>query len=265
MTVPRKIVPLLVEPPAARAGAYGGAGQAAAAPAAVPHISYHGGAVIGSVEVVLIFWGAHWVQSGLAGGATLQGQLNDFFDHILTSAFMDMLAEYSTATTQIAHGKRLATVNVSANEPGAIIGGVRTVSDAQIQQALQEWTVNRTVPAATANTLYFVYLPPDVVCSFQNSQSCTAFCGYHENAGSIFYAVEPYITCAGCSFGAILDSQTKVSSHELAEAVTDPAGAGWWDPNSGDEIGDICNASTTRLGGYLVQNQWSNSRSACVL
>jgi hypothetical protein len=265
MTAPRKIVPLLVEPQPARADASSAAVPQAAAPPAVPHLSYHGGAVIGAVEVVLVFWGAHWVQTGSTGGAVLQGQLNDFFDHILTSAFMDMLGEYSTASTQIARGKRLATVNVSATEPGAIVAGVRTVSDAQIQQALQEWTANKTVPATTENTLYFVYLPPDVVSSFQNSQSCTAFCGYHENIGSIYYAVEPYITCAGCSFGAILDSQTKVSSHELAEAVTDPAGAGWWDSGTGDEIGDICNASTTRLGGYLVQNQWSNARSACVL
>src|SRR5258708_1616246 len=93
-------------------------------------------------------------------------------------------------------------------------------------------------------------------------QSCTASCGYHENVGTVYYAIEPYLACPGCTSGSILDSLTKVSSHELAEAVTDPAnGGGWWDPNSGDEIGDICNTSTTRLGGDLVQNQWSHARA----
>src|SRR5262249_17301037 len=33
----------------------------------------------------------------------------------------------------------------------------------------------------------------------------------------------------------------------------------------GNEIGDICNRQTLRLGGYLIQTEWSNSQGACVL
>ncbi len=154
---------------------------------------------------------------------------------------MDTLKEYSTPTTVIGHGRRVGTVNVSANEPGTMVGGVKTVTDAEIQQALQGWIANNTVPATTANPLYFVYLPPDVVSTFQNMQSCTAYCGYHENVGTVYYAIEPYLACPGCTSGSILDSLTKVSSHELAEAVTDPAnGGGWWDPNSGDDARAGC-------------------------
>jgi hypothetical protein len=255
VTGPRKIVPLVTE---VRAGV------AAAPLAAAPHLQYHGGPLLGSVEVIPVFWGAFWTQA--AGGAPLVTSLNAFFDFILTSALMDTLQEYSTPGTVIGKGRRISTVIVSSSEPGTVTPTGRLVTDAEIQQAIQGWIANKTVPSPTANSLYFVYFPPNVTVSFQGSQSCQTFCGYHEHINnSIFYAVEPHITCAGCSFGSILDSLTKVSSHELAEAVTDPAGTGWWDPNTGDEIGDICNTSSTRLGGFLVQNEWSNARAACVL
>jgi hypothetical protein len=143
------------------------------------------------------------------------------------------------------------------------------VSDDQIQQSLQAFITAGTVPGTTAYTLYFLYLPPNCVSTLGSAQSCKGpggFCGYHSNINqSIFYAVEPFITCPGCTFGTILDSLTKVSSHELAEAITDPAGDGWFDDTSGDEIGDICNTSTTHLGGFLVQNQWSNAQGGCVI
>ena len=262
---PRKIVPIVTREATAPAvvDATKPISPLALAPAAAPHLTYHGGPVLGSVEVVVIFWGGFWTQSG--GGAPLQASLNGFFDFILASSFMDTLQEYSTPSTVIRKGRRISTVNVTT-EPGTATAGGRTVSDAQIQQELQTLIGNGTVPVTTANTLYFFYLPPNVVVTFQGGASCQAFCGYHEHINNtIFYAVEPHITCGGCSFGSILDSLTKVSSHELAEAVTDPNSNGWFDPNTGDEIGDICNTSTARLGAFLVQNQWSNARAACVL
>ena len=126
-----------------------------------------------------------------------------------------------------------------------------------------------TVPATTANTLYFIFLPPNVVSLAFNSQSCVSggYCGYHSHAGGVYYAVIPYVNCGGCVYpGNFLDTLTEVSSHEFAEAVTDPALNAWWDPTTGpgDEIGDICNRQTVRLGGYLVQTEWSNAQSACV-
>jgi hypothetical protein len=250
MARPRNIVPLV---------------NPAVVPLAAPTatLTYHGGKVLGAAEVIPVYWGAFW---GGGDGASLATQLDAFFDFILTSSFMDLLAEYSTPTTAIGRGSRRTSVTVSSSEPGDPTPTGRTVSDDQVRAALQRWIADGTLPAATANTLYFVYLPPDVVSTMGASASCSDYCGYHNHvSGTVFYAVEPYITCSGCTFGTILDSLTKVSSHELAEAVTDPALDSWFDSTSGDEIGDICNTSTTHLGGYLVQNQWSNSQAACVI
>jgi hypothetical protein len=159
------------------------------------------------------------------------------------------------------------------SEPGTVTGGVRQVTDAQIQSSLQGWIQAGTVPATTANTLYFIYLPPNVVSVLGSDQSCTRFCGYHNHiGGSVFYALIPFANCNGCVFpGNFLDTLTEVSSHELCEAITDPALNAWWDPNpfggdpAGDEIGDICNRQTTRLGGFLIQTEWSNSQNTCTI
>ncbi|MEY2553124.1 MAG: hypothetical protein QOC57_984, partial [Ilumatobacteraceae bacterium] len=231
--------------------------------ASPPILHNHGGPVLGSVQVVPIYWGAAWATGTNAQLAT---QLDGFFDFIVTSSYMDLLREYSTASTQIGHGQRLASARVSNSEPGTVVSGVREVTDAQVQTALQGWIGNNTVPATTANTLYFVFLPPNVVSLLGTSRSCQAFCGYHSHIGNVYYAVIPYADCGGCAFpGQFLDTLTEVSSHELAEAVTDPALNAWWEDGPGDEIGDICNRQTTRLGGYLIQTEWSNAQNACVI
>lgn len=254
IVAPRNIVP----PAAFEAHAF-----APAVGAPVPHLQNHGGPIIGSVEVVPVYWGNAWT-SGI--NAQLANQLNGFFDFLVTSSYMDMLAEYGTATTPIRHGRRLASATINS-EPGTPSGTGRVVTDAQIQQSLNGWIANHTVAATTANTLYFIFLPPNVISQMSDgSASCSAFCGYHNFIGNVYYAVIPFATCAGCVFpGNFLDTLTEVCSHEFAEAITDPQLNAWWDPASGSEIGDICNRNTVRLGGFLVQTEWSNAQSACVI
>jgi len=238
-------------------------GVARAADAAAPVLLNHGGPIIGSVEVVPIYWGAAWA-SGT--NAQLASQLDEFFDFIVTSAYLDLLREYSTATTQIRYGRRVASARVAGSEPGTVTPSGRQVTDAQIGAALQALIANNTVPATTANTVYFIFLPPNVTSLLgDGSQSCAKFCGYHNHIGGLYYAVIPFANCSGCVFpGDILDTLTEVVSHELAEAITDPALNAWWDPIN-DEIGDICNRQTTRVNGFLVQTEWSNARKACVV
>ncbi len=247
-TTPKNIVPLFTP------------GQAAPLQAATTaQLTYHGGPVLSNVKVQAIFWGDGWQP---AAQADLIPQLGRFFTFILQSCLMDLLAEYGVPGHPIGHGQYLGPVTTATPALGV------TVSDLQIQQALQGWITNQTVAAPDANTLYFVYLPPGVVSTMGTSSSCAQYCGYHNHfsvAGNqVFYAVEPFITCPGCTFGSgILDSLTKVSSHELCEAITDPALDAWWDNSTGEEIGDICNGGVATLGGFLVQTEWSNTLNAC--
>jgi hypothetical protein len=79
---------------------------------------------------------------------------------------------------------------------------------------------------------------------------------------------------AALSDGTLQDigrrSETITLSHEMAETQTDPDSAvlsfGWFDNAklSTGEIGDLCEGTESQLGGYSVQQLWSNRQNACV-
>jgi hypothetical protein len=220
------------------------------------NFTYRGGLLLTSVEVYTIFWGTQWRTS--RSGQALVGRINPFFDDILVSPLMDQLAEYSVRGQAIGHGRRVGTTTQSDNAPA------RTVTDSQIRTQLRAWIRAKTIPRNTRNTLYFVFLDPDVVSVMGGSRSCQNYCGYHNNAGAMYYAVMPYPSCSGCvSTRATFDALTATSSHELCEAVTDPVpGKGWYDDDNG-EIGDICAWSFKQVAGHTVQLEWSQAGGAC--
>ncbi len=227
--------------------------DAIAAPTA--QLAYRDGPLLGAVEVFTVFWGAVWNDAL----SDLTAQLNGFFDFILTSALIDQLAEYSVPATTIEHGRRIGEAVVSDDPPTQL-------TDDDVRNALHSWlSEDPRFPQPSPNILYFLFLPPDVAIAMNGGRSCQTFCGYHDAIGNgIFYAVLPYPGCAGCSGGlSIFDALTVTSSHELAEAITDPVpGTGWYDDANG-EIGDLCAWQTKALDGYTVQLEWSNTAGRC--
>jgi hypothetical protein len=233
-------------------------GKAIGAPAQVPpKLTYRNGPLLTSVHVFTTFWGAEW---NSAPQSALLPKINEFFDFILTSQLLDQLAEYSVPGQAISRGLLVGTVTLESPAPG------KTVDDSAIQKLLEQEISAGTFPASTPNTLYFLFLPPGVTVTQGGSASCRVFCGYHDAIGnSIFYAVMPYPSCAGCLGGiAPFDALTSTTSHELCEAITDPIpGQGWYDDNNG-EIGDICAWQTRVLGAYTIQLEWSNKANRCL-
>jgi hypothetical protein len=234
---------------------------ATAAPAAKPHLVYNGGPLIQNVDVYTIFWGTNWAQT--ASYKTLAQNINKFFSAIVASPLIDQLSEYNTTTPHytIGHGTLSGTTTITAGapKPGT------SVTDTAIQTALKGWIAAHTVPAVTANRLYFIYTDINVKVIMGGSASCTNFCGYHNNIASTYYAVMPFPSCTGCLGGlSAFDALTGTSSHELCEAITDPVpGSGWYDKVNG-EIGDICAWKFKKIAGYNVQLEWSNKAGKCV-
>lgn len=235
---------------------YGPVAREALKAAAPAKFTYRKGPLISAVEVFTIFWGSGWKAQPQSD---MIAKLNAFFDFILTSPLMDQLAEYNAGAFKIGHGRRTGSATITTGSPGT------SVTDSAIQTFLKQQIAAKTLPKSTANTLYFLFVPPNVRVVMGGSASCQAFCGYHNAIGrTAFYAVMPYPGCTGCVGGlAPFDALTSTSSHELCEAITDPIpGQGWYDDANG-EIGDICAWQTKKVGAYTVQLEWSNKAGAC--
>lgn len=225
-------------------------------------VTYHGGALLPHVETQAVFLGSQWATSSSL--QTQETQINQYLATIVNSSYMDMLtnAGYNVGRGTSAAG---ATDNLTLNTTTGI-------TDAQIQADLQSMITAGKVQAADANRLYVVYVEPGVVVHLGSDASNTTFLGYHgafagKNAAGqaidIHYVVMPYpgapnFSPASQGFSSLFNELTAVTSHELAEAVTDPnvnyKTLGWYDDFYNGEIGDLAQGYYSTVGGYLVQD-----------
>jgi hypothetical protein len=261
------------------------------------HLSYYGGPVISNVQVIVVYWGAN-VNSEIIA------KIPSFYEGVTDSAYFDMLSEYSTDVTPVGGGSgtnqsigRGSFVQATTITPA--IGDCPptcNLSDSEIQTELIGQINAGHLPgpeydnAGNDNTEYAIYFPPGAnITDPAGNGSCVSggFCAYHGtatyNSKYLAYGIFPdfFSPSSGCSSGCgsspdEFQNLTSVSSHEMAEAVTDIAvgDAGslapplaWYDTRNG-EIGDICNAQqssvSTPVGTYTVQKLWSNALGACV-
>lgn len=140
-------------------------------------------------------------------------------------------------------------------------------------------------PTAGGNHIFFLFTANGVGSCFGSSCSFTQWCAYHSNSGSLLYANMPFAdtVASACDAGQHpnssidpnADATINVASHEHNESITDPFGSAWYN-SSGYENGDLCawtfgavgsnNANQSINGNpYILQQEWSNSTSRCVL
>lgn len=219
-------------------------------------IPYNGGPVIPNVQVATIWWGQN-VQYTTA--------LEAFYNSVTRSSWQQIFAEYSTSTSTIGMGQWLQSYSYSSAPTGIIW-------DARIQSDLKILISNRLVPQPNQNTYYAIHFAPGITIRINSDISCVDFCAYHSSFSFGSYKVaygvmpDPGGGCAGsCGRNSNpFNNVCSVSSHELSEAITDPAWPpAWYDTKVG-EIGDICNHQQATVGSYVVQKQWSNKAQACI-
>jgi hypothetical protein len=208
-----------------------------------------------------------------SSSVSYQSDINAFYTTITQSSYLSWLSEYNTPSQSIG----LGSLGGSVVDTGAPSGS--NVTDDQIQQEIERLINAGQLPPNDGNNLYMVYFPPGVTITQGSDQSCDTFCAYHGtaqlNGTYLYYGVIPDLggACAqGCGDGNQFQNTTSVSSHEMAEAITDAAVGlatgnssplAWYDQTNG-EIGDICNAMQTQVSGYTVQLLWSNQQGNCV-
>jgi hypothetical protein len=228
-------------------------------PGGSPSLSYHGGRLLQRVQIVPVFWKSSF------GNSVSSSALASFYSRYVSSPAMDWLMEYSGGLQSITRGSVLATRSTPSST-------LTTVNDSTIRTTLTGMVNNGTLPAPSSDTLYVIQFPKSVTINSGSGVSCTNFCAYHQhfslNGTDAAYAVLPDFnnSCGKC--GSTLNDFTMFASHEIIEAVTDPSvGSGWYDGNTGKEIGDICKGITVTVPGTsdVAQLEWSNVYQRCIL
>ncbi len=168
---------------------------------------------------------------------------------------------------------------VGAN--GALTGFRDADARAYISRAIQ----GRDDAAPDGQTLYLLYLPDGVAIAFGDTVNadCSRPLGYHGHAEDRSEQGDAYAVvqrCAAPSGESPLDQLTRIASHEIAEAATDPrpaVGDGFelllpheaeeWNASpwlqiegaSSAEIGDLCMLTRAREGAFVYQRIFSNA------
>jgi hypothetical protein len=226
--------------------------------------------------------------------------LGNFYSDITNSGYISLLTQYSTDITTTPGTNQsigagtfdgIYQITPSAANSGA------TIDDTQVQAELIAQITAGHLPqpvldaAGDVNTVYMIYFPPGVTTTDDGTTSCVTggYCAYHGVTDSTYnslnlpYAIFPDMQPgSGCYSGCgasptVYGNYTSVSSHELAEAITDPmvslaftlaSPLAWYDSVNG-EIGDICNSEQGSYVAngktYTIQYEFSNAANNCVL
>ena len=238
-------------------------------------VTYHGGALISNVEVQNVYLGSDWQTS--RGLKAQEARLNAFSSMLVQSTFMDGL---TLAGYNVYRGTSSPSVVVNMSLDKTV-----PLDDSQIQTDLQALIKSGKVQDADPNRLYLIYVEPGMEVTLLGASSRQGLLGYHGAfAGkttegtsiNIHYAVMVYPgfpnppgnSTQNLGHGAIavnsIGQLTIVTSHELAEAVTDPDAEiailggsstlfGWRDDTTGEEVGDIVQNFHMIYKGFEIQ------------
>jgi hypothetical protein len=273
-------------------------------------VVYHGGSVMRDVTVHTIFWapsGYHF--DGAPGLLTLpyEAEIQQFLTDVATdsrstSNVFSVLPQYGDGSGpgsyHLSYSAGADSIDSAdpypaKNDQCASPAGVDTcITDLQLQQEIDKQIAAHDPAGRGLHDLWFIFLPPDVdQCITPGVCDSNSFAGYHSLAnvgnGPVIYASVPDPLVEGPSpQGADPQGNPEAENaldtvaHEAIEAITDPEGTAWMDPN-GFEVGDDCELPElgTPLGyaldgspynqvinghQYLFQMMWSNAVNGCV-
>jgi hypothetical protein len=223
-----------------------------------PQVTFQGGHVLAPLRVVTVSTKADPLASQHAAFGSALPQ---------SHWFASFAADYSLGSPRSSMsvtGPALATTTTTMNEA-----------------AMSAYVTNAAFGVAPpdGNTVYVLYLPAGVSIvetSGAVNTNCQLQDGNHIPIGTLGDDLAFIQQCPLTYQTNALDQATFTASHEIAEAATDPTYAGWglWSPASGvpngspwaaiqglnhAEVGDLCEGSEIREGGFLYQRIYGNS------
>ena len=272
---------------------------------------FHGGSVMSNVTVHTIFWapsGYAFDGSPRTGVLAFKPLVQQFFTDVAhdggsSGNVFSVLDQYGDLQGAGASGisYNAATDSIDDTDPYpaasaqcASPSGVATcLTDQEVASEVDKVIASNDPSGRDLHNLWEVYLPPNVdECIGQGSCGTNSFAGYHSLAdvghGRFIYAImidtlieEPPTPGADPEGNPEAESVIDTAAHETVEAITDPEGAGWMDPN-GYEVADKCENGLQQgaplgyapddspydqlINGheYDFQEMWSDAVEGCV-
>jgi hypothetical protein len=213
-------------------------------------------------------------------------QLDQFLASLAGGPYLDMLSQYqpNAGGATIGRGSALPGYHNGRTVAGTIrISGPQGsyngpgVSDGDIQNMLRA-AIDHGRLTPDGSTEFVVCLPAGVGVDAGDINSENSD-GYHTSFTyqgtraaldglNVYYAVIVDPGSGGVNRDIHLTAfqhLTVVTSHEVAETVTDPTGTSWLDySGSGGEVADLEAWNYSTLNGYAVQDLWSNQAHAAM-
>lgn len=216
-------------------------------------ISDNGGPKITNVNVHLLLWGSAWLQITTNPSA---GSVVNSIDSILTGPYLNSLSQYGVGRGQLVD----AFIITSPNPNNPFSEG--DVSD-MVWNLIDAGYFPEPDDAGGRNELFAFIMPPNVNYNKTNAIGSHSYANDYDFPFDFDKAWYCWVMNNGT-----IDFVTRVFSHELAEACTDPEGSAVQvnprNSSSWNEIGDVCQ-STDLLNGVRVQSYWSQRDRACII
>lgn len=208
----------------------------------LPAITYHGGALI-STPTIYIIWYGNWNRGNGTDTPTGQAIVRDFAKSIGGSNYFLINTSFSAGGYNIS-----GSVNFGGETTDAYSQTTR-LTDTKVRTVVSSAITSGRLPYDT-NGVYFVLTSSDVS---ESSGFCTQYCGWHTAStitpGHIRYsfvgnAARCLNACAiqttSPNSNAGVDAMLSVMAHELEEATTDPDPVSGWVDSNNAENGDKC-------------------------
>jgi hypothetical protein len=169
--------------------------------------TFHGGAVMSSVQQVSIFLGSGW------GDAQVRGRQRGLSD----------MAGSGTADLSEVRSRKIKTMR-AAPQVDDFSDLSKTLNDLDIQRRLDQMLKSNAIPVPNASTVFVVFLAPGTTLSLGGTKAGVDFAAYHNvvhlDAGEVRYVVVP--------FHADAQKHATAAARAFAEAALNPTGQGWF-------------------------------------
>jgi DNA-binding beta-propeller fold protein YncE len=227
-----------------------------------PLLFHEAGTVQHSPTVHVIFWGNHFETT--TEGKEVHSMVLKLFEGLTSSAYQGILTQYFDTTGRVSSSVSVNSYIDKSVEAPANVNGTKVEEEVASAITTNKWTIEpsaqfvvETAPGST----YEAGFPGG--CAFHSYTSANAVYDFVPYQGDKQFIENGCVEIGNPSKNPIRKT-SKSTSHEYAEAATDPK-INAWKAGNGAEIADLCQAQEDLElpSGAWAQNQYDDHQNKC--